>query len=306
MSDFNPSSAAFDPPDLPELLPAALVMALSRPVARKLAWNLPRMCLAALTGGLLPLPLLSRRFANFAAGESQHLLHLAQWLGLDSADPEPAQLLPLARFDRPRRHAAAVWLLTGLAAVAAVRFFALQNVSLYGWIDLLTSGAWTRHTGGDLPAGALHAARLFAAAIGAASLVWLWQVRDRAAQVRRYAQTLNRVLARRGLRPVRIGSTSWGLRPVWVAAGLIFCGAGAVWALPMFVAAAAHRDYMLRQSYPLRMALSQRVRQILYRRRPAVFVPTPPLPLERCAASRCRAKRPIGALHCPRCGAAAA
>jgi hypothetical protein len=75
--------------------------------------------------------------------------------------------------------------------------------------------------------------------------------------------------------------------------------------LPLFVAAAAHRRYMLAQSLPLRRRLSRSVFQLLARRQPPLALPTPPTAAQRCIRERCAAPMPAGAMHCPRCGAAA-
>jgi hypothetical protein len=87
--------------------------------------------------------------------------------------------------------------------------------------------------------------------------------------------------------------------------GLIWTAAGALWALPFFIAAAAHREFMLRQSLPMRLRMAQSVCQLLTRRQPPLALPTPPTPPQRCIRRLCAAPMPAGAMHCPRCGAAA-
>jgi hypothetical protein len=317
VSQFIPTSIEFDSPDVPETLASALVKALSRRFIPRLSWRLSQITLSALGGGLAALAVLPFRFIQFAAAESQRFIYLADWLRTDSADPEPAQLLQMAPWQASRPYVAVIWALAAAAVVAAVRFFCLLNVSPNGWltfsptswvvawIDLLTGGRFAASHGTGLSAPALHAAHLYAWAVGLASVFWLMMVRHRARLVGGYVQTLNRIIARRQLPPIPRPAVPWGLRPVWLAMGLIWTAAGALWALPFFIAAAAHREFMLRQSLPMRLRMAQSVCQLLTRRQPPLALPTPPTPPQRCIRRLCAAPMPAGAMHCPRCGAAA-
>jgi hypothetical protein len=305
VSQFTPTSIEFDPVDVPEVLASSLVKGLSRRFIPRLSWRLSQITLSALGGGLAALVMMPFRFLQFAGAESQRFIYLADWLRTDSADPEADQLPQMAPWQASRPYVAVIWALTAVAVVAAVRFFCLINVSLIGWIDLLTSGRWAAWHGAGLTTPALHAAHLYAWAVGLASVVWLLMVRRRAHQVGNYVQTLNRIIARRQLPPIPRPAVPWGFQPVWLAMGLVWAAAGAVWALPLFIAAAAHGEYMLRQSLPMRRRMAHRVCQLLARRQPPLALPTPPTPAQRCIRPRCKAWLPVGAMHCPRCGAAA-
>jgi hypothetical protein len=318
VSQFTPTSIEFDPVDVPEVLASSLVKGLSRRFIPRLSWRLSQITLSALGGGLVALVMMPFRFLQFAGAESQRFTYLADWLRTDSADPEAEQLLQMAPWQASRPYVAVIWALTALAVVAAVRFFCLINVSPTGWptnwpsnwivawIDLLNGGRWAAWHGAGLTAPALHAAHLYAWAVGLASVTWLLMVRQRAHQVGNYVQTLNRIIARRQLSPIPRPAVPWGFQPVWLAMGLIWAAAGAVWALPLFIAAAAHREYMLRQSLPMRLRMAHRVCQLLARRQPPFALPTLPTPAQRCIRPRCKAWLPVGAMHCPRCGAVAA
>jgi hypothetical protein len=88
MTTYDPSLAALDRPDQ---LGGALQQGLPRPMNTNLTWGLIRtFFLGGISGGILPVIFLPKRFRNFASAEQLQFWHLAEWLRLQTGDAAAA------------------------------------------------------------------------------------------------------------------------------------------------------------------------------------------------------------------------
>jgi len=95
MTTFDPSLAAFDRPDQ---LGGALQQGLPRPMNPKLTWGvILTFFLGGITGGIVPIVCLSKRFGDFATAEQLQFWHLAEWLRLQTGDSEAASATVAAK-----------------------------------------------------------------------------------------------------------------------------------------------------------------------------------------------------------------
>ena len=95
----------------------------------------------------------------------------------------------------------------------------------------------------------------------------------------------------------------FGFRPAWLIAGVMAMGgASALWAMPLALCGAMQSRYARATLPAIQGQVGLRVRQLLSRRRPAMFVPTPVSQARRCTNERCRAPIARVANFCPRCG----
>jgi hypothetical protein len=142
----------------------------------------------------------------------------------------------------------------------------------------------------------------FALAMSGAALCWLIEINTHIARVRRFVVAFNQLSGRYGVGPVRAPGVQLGLRPLWILGAAATCTLGGFWAVPVMLAAAAHRRYIRTTSLRLRSDLARRQRDVLLARRPALRVPASTHLMGTCTRELCRATNPPEAVFCRRCG----
>jgi hypothetical protein len=148
---------------------------------------------------------------------------------------------------------------------------------------------------------------LFTFAICAAAVTQWSHLAWHQQNVERYVRWFNHLASRQGIDEVPLPKLELGLHPVWIIAGvgLAACG-GALWAIPVMLAAGAHRRYIIGTSAQTRAILAERVRSILLQRRPIMRLPQPLIVMRQCVRPNCRSPLASAAMFCPRCGTPAA
>ena len=100
------------------------------------------------------------------------------------------------------------------------------------------------------------------------------------------------------VRQVRNDTGRLALGPVWVVAGVLLCWFNAWWGIPLVLAGATQRRYLLAASPRLQRALSAQAHD-------AVTLAASGLPGARfCPTPHCGNRLPAAARFCPRCGTA--
>jgi len=293
-------STLSDSPQAPDHLAGAVLYSLSRPMPDKGMWGLVRtVVLGVLSFGLWPLFEWVRRFGDLARGESVQWEHLVEWLRLRSGHPEAGALEDW--IPRIERRSAFFWtpLLLGMLVIA---MFMLSGQ--FSWMALLGS----TYRFGKIPLQGMSAATarqlftIWTIGLGAGYLIHWLNLVLHVRGTERLVERINRLAEHEGLERVPAPSAGWGLRPMWLAAGigLAVCGAG--WGLPMMLAGALQRRYVLVGGRRLRGVAAERLRSMLARRHPGMALPAPVMLRRRCENPICRAAVSMGANFCPRCG----
>jgi hypothetical protein len=301
VSNLDPTTP---PTPRPDTLAGAVLISLSRPLTNIFSWSLFRtLILGTITFGIAPLLALSKRLRHSTSLERSQLWHLAEWMrtncGEDAAplveSAEQIRLNPVLKILPP---------LCGLAAMFALLFAFIHYEPSFGEFLDSTYRYFPASANDSAPAWAdsLFACWAIPLGVGYISL-WLgMQLQHNAA--RRFVRMYEVFATREGAGPVPTPRPSLGLRPLWLVAGFLLSMGGAIWAIPMMLAAAAQRRYTNRIGVATRHRLAQSVREIMQTRRPEMNVPMPVALLRTCPGEHCAAKLPPGAKFCPRCGAA--
>ncbi len=137
MTSLDPTIATVDRPDQ---LGGALQQGLPRPMHPKLTWNVIRtVLLGGISGGIIPLVFLARRFHDFAKAEQMQFWHLAEWLRLQTGDAEATAATEAAKRVMPSlawRFASLAFVVVAIAiASSAVRRDRDGQVVAH-WFDL--------------------------------------------------------------------------------------------------------------------------------------------------------------------------
>jgi hypothetical protein len=135
MTTFDPSISAHDHPDH---LSGALQQGLPRPMHAKLTWSVVRtFLLGGITGGIVPVYFLPKRFRDFAKAEQLQFWHLAEWLRLQTGDTEAAAATDAAKRVMPGR-ALRLASLAFLIVAIGIACTALQHTGplVPRWLDL--------------------------------------------------------------------------------------------------------------------------------------------------------------------------
>ena len=259
--------------------------------------------LGLITFGLWPLLKLRRQFRDYVTFEKQQLWHATEWVRTRrGGSAAAAELADHMREARSRHHGGLAALVTLCLAGVAVLMFASMDGDL-SWAGVMERTyrfrnihrAWRQD---DLVLGYV------AWNIGL-SLAYLFQwlrVRLHVNEVAAYGRRFNAVAAREAIPPVRPPQFESGIRAGWVVVAIILWMCGAMWGVPMAVAAAAQRRYINGVSMPVRAELLDRIRQMVAQHRPPVAIPGYVLHDRRCGNVQCRAALRAGAEFCPRCG----
>ncbi len=303
-SRFEPTVQTIDPVDRPDHLTGAVLHSLGRRIGGvTFAWGVAvTMVLGVVSFGVLPVLIWTRQFRLFVVVEQQRLWHLAEWMRLRGRQEEAAGLVELA--ERMEYRAGlrvvslmAVWGVAGMLLGFVWRWHPTLQQMLgmtyrYG-ADSAVWGMWetTKITAGMWTVGLTVAYACH----------WA-QVRLHARDVRQFVERFNRLAQAEGVTPVDVPGTGLGLRPLWLAGAVGMLVMGAAWGVPMMLAGAVQRRYVVRASPRARIEMAQRVHAMLTRHRPAISVTTPASLQVTCGEEKCQAVLPDGAAYCPRCG----
>jgi hypothetical protein len=261
-----------------------------------MSWSAPRAFVATiLTCGILPTVRIPSWLRHITAQHQQQFWHLGEWLRLQTNDPDSAEMQQLShRIHVNHFLAGLMWLFISAAITAMATFFAGQNVQIR---DLYRFAFGRPISPNQL---------IFLAGISlAAACNWI-QIILHQRSVQRCLSCFNRIAARNGFDALPEPKLELGFSPLWIIAGMVLAAKGAVWALPVMLAAAAHRRYTMVGSVRIRAMLAERVRQMLLQRRPSMRVPQPVTIVRSCIRPNCQAPLASIAVFCPRCGTRAA
>jgi hypothetical protein len=232
---------------------------------------------------------------NIIAQHEQQLWHLAEWLRVQTSDPDAAALQESAEEIRfSPLLAIGMWAAVLVAAGAVLAHFSNAPFSVRA------AYRFAFH----LPAS--PAAVTFAVAISIAALLNLAHQVYHQQHIERYLHRFNQIIQRQELRPVPEPPLHLGLRPTWIIAAMFMVLMGALWGFPVLLAAGAHRRYTISTSVMTRAALADRLRALLAQRRPTMRIPKPITIVRACIRPNCRAPLSDEASFCPRCGTPAA
>ena len=250
-----------------------------------------------LTFGILPLWKLHRQFRDYIAFEKQQLWHLAEWLRVRRGGDDT-----LALHDALRKHRTSFFLslvkVLGIVAFIGVVFAEFNGrFQLRGLIDQTYRANWVRYW---------DRYEVWMAWVAGLSIAygahWLQVIRHEH-RLEKFAVRFNKVAVREGVAPIADPPFDLGLNTGWiVGAGLLAWLGGALWAIPMALAAAVQRRYINGTATRVRGDLLDRARTMIAQQRPAVAVPTYVIHGRRCDNPRCRAAIKAGARFCSRCG----
>jgi hypothetical protein len=299
VSNFSPTSP---PAPRPDTLAGAVLNSLARPITNIFSWGLLRtVFLGAITFGIAPLFALSKRLRHSTSLERAQLWHLAEWVRTNCGE-DAAPLAQAAEQIRLRPILSALPPLCGLVALFGLIFASLQYEPSFDALLNSTYGYFQASARDFAPpwADTIFAAWAIPLGVGYISLWLAMQIQQNA--VRRFVRMFSVVAQREGASEVPTPRPSLGLRPLWLGAGIVLSLGGAIWAIPMMLAAAAQRRYTKRIGAATRVKLMQSVREIMHLRRPDMPTPMPVMLLRTCPSERCAAKLPPGAKFCPRCG----
>lgn len=294
MSRFHPTSRLILPDNEPDLLAGAVHDSLTRKLYYKLSWSVGlTLIMSILTAGLAPMIAMLTWLRGVIAQHEQQLWHLAEWIRIQTGDPDALALQQSASEIRFRPALAGVTVL-GLILAAVGLGMQLQYADLRELYSLAFS--FPR----SLPG------LLFVTGISLAALSnWMHSVMHQV-RVRQYLRGFNAMTTKHGLDPIPLAGLDLGVRPLWILGGVILTFTGALWGLPVMLAGGAHRRYTIGTSVLLRSMLAERMRAMLSARKPAIRLPAPVVPARTCVRPNCRAPLVSAAAFCPRCGTRAA
>jgi hypothetical protein len=251
------------------------------------------------TFGLAPLWRMRRQFRAYITIERQQLWHLGEWLRHRRGGEQAVATADSVSRLHYRR---ALWMLATVCTFAVTAM--VVGVCLrQGWDPLLQRTYHFR----KLPP-AFQTRDIVGFFLGwnvllsAASLFHWAQLRAHFSGVRNFAERFNAVAVREGVKPIPLPQQRIGMTIPWAIAAVLLTVFGALWSVPMSLAAASQRRYINTTAAALRAQLGDRTRSMLLQRRPAVSAPSYTIHGRRCLNQLCRAQLPAGANYCPRCG----
>jgi hypothetical protein len=251
--------------------------------------------LGVFTFGLVPLWRLQKQFRGYVAMEKQQLWHLAEWLR-NRRGGESAQAVADA--------VSTIHWRRGLSTIGTLCF----AVVLMGIIYLLRTGVgyhglWDRAYRSHFALSQILLA--WNGLLTAGFAFHYLQVRMHLRDIQRVGQRFNELAKRENVASISVPQFALRNALPWMIIGLVMAFAGALWAMPMALAALSQRTYVNETSARLRTELLDRMRAMMMQNRPAVAMPTYTIHGRRCGNALCRALLPVGAEYCPRCGSAA-
>ena len=305
----NPNLRPANDPEGPDYLATAVLQGLARPAYERLTWGcLGTASIGILSFGLAPILVWTRRFRQYVTVEQQQLWHLAEWLRLHAKNPDAAKLRDEA--ETLRVHSDLRLLSSLCLGFLAIIFYTQLHDYRHFWWDAVLDCTYL------YPLHHLHpwtfgrvsqalAFRLFntwtLTLSGAYICHWL-QVQQHAGALRKFVAHFNEIVKAEGLTPIDPKIPGSGIRPMWMMAAAVMASTGAVWAVPMMLAGAAHRRMIRFAGNGNRAAMAHRLRAMLMSRRPTENIPMPIYLRRLCGNERCRAPIQDSACFCPRCG----
>lgn len=288
-------------PDRPDYLAGAVLQSLSRAMGPRWHWGAFKTFLLGVASfGLLPILIWPRRFGDFVTTEQHQLWHLAEWLRLRTGNPQAVALRD--RVDRIAAISALTYLSWFIiATVAAVIASHLWNTAANLPDDLLNL-TYLFPEQADRSRQQLNVYLVWMIGVSAAYLLHWIQVQAHVRNVRRVVKIFNRLALTEGIATIKLRDAGAGLRPLWLLAAVPLVSFGVFWGVPMMLAGALHKRYVLIVSTDLRSELAFRVRALLLAQRPRMRVPRPPRLRMNCPSELCRNAVPETANFCPRCG----
>lgn len=299
---FNPTARVLNPPEPPDYLSNAVLQSLSRPPFEKYSWGaFATFVFGGLTFGLLPLLMAMRRHREYILTERDQLHHLSDWLRIQFTGAAGALPEIPEEIDRGIQPFYLLSMLSGFVTLWIVLSHTFHGGWKYGELVRVAYGTpwmliatWQR-------IGSPWLDWLVPAMTAGHLSHWLMGVMH-SINSRRYVRKFNGVALQVGLSPVELPALSLGFRPLWVVGAILFLALHAPWAAVMMLAGASQRRYIRLDGMKIRLALAQRVRDILAVKRPLAAVPVSAALRNRCRDDQCRAALPVLAKFCPRCG----
>lgn len=283
-------------------LAEAVFRSLSREHSLRPTWGAVKTILfGAITFGILPLYAWSKTFRTSATVERQQLWHLAEWLRLNSGQPDAARLTVLAARVGYRP---LLWICSVICAAAVAVVFAYQaQMHGFDFRDLRASTYSLGHIhSSHLPYSV--ARKLFITwNVGlcfAYFLQWI-HLQLHHAEVRRFVGAFNELTWRQQIRPVPVRPITMGFRPIWAVGAIVMVSFGAIWGIPMALAGASQARWP-RESRSIRAGLADALRQMLMLQEPVMRIPRAAKLGDFCSNDFCRGRVPPQARFCPRCG----
>lgn len=296
---FNPTVRLLNPPDPPDYLSNAVLQSLSRPPLERHSWGaFATFLLGGLSFGILPLLWAMRRHKQAILTERDQLHHLSEWMKLQCGENAHPLTKSPEEIDRGIRLAYLIAIVSAFFALWIVVSHLTRGGSYLQLLDFVyehprrgrwygPSTEWLKWLGPTLLLGQLSH--------------WTMGL-VHSVNARQFVRRFNEVAVREGFAPVAMPDISFGLRPLWIFGAIIFLVLGAPWAAVMMLAGASQRRYIRHSGMRMRLALAQRVREVMTARKPLAAVPVSATLRHRCRDEKCRAPLPAPARFCPRCG----
>ncbi|HVT89641.1 MAG TPA: hypothetical protein VHD56_12365 [Tepidisphaeraceae bacterium] len=292
MGQFNPITRTVHPDDDPDLLAGAVLNSLTRPLYAKLSWG-PGVTLVAafLTGGIATVLAIPGWLGGVIAQHEQQLWYLAEWMRVTGGCPQAGELQSAAHRIRFNSALATLATLFGVIAMVSAAIHLVSPLLLprdfYEFAFLFPR----------TPAAIIFILSITLAAIcDWIHVIWHQQ------NVRQFLRRFNQIAVHQYMSAIPMPKLEAGLAPMWIIGGILLSSRGAIWPLPVMLAAAAHRRYTFITSVRWRSMLAEQMRTVLQRRRPAIRVPAPVVNERICIRPNCRCPLSWTANFCPRCG----
>jgi hypothetical protein len=288
-----------EPAHAPDSLSLAVVAALTRKMNPRLTFGpIKTLVLGMITGGLIPLLVLPKRFRDFVIGEQTQLWHFAEWLRLQ---------FPSSETDKLQRAVAQLkfrfWpFVLSMVLAALALLWTGSELAEMGELEI-GAGFLTDFTARVPYPRVLIAAQGFALLMMAAHLLSMWQVVLHVHDVQRVAALYNTAAKKHALKPIQPPRFELQWTFLWIAGMLapaIFIGAW--WCVPMMLAASAQWRYINRTGRAMRLSLAAHVFNELASRTPPADLMLPTALQGKCARVGCDKMLPVGSSFCPRCG----
>lgn len=250
--------------------------------------------------GLLPLWFWPRRWNALAETERLDMLALAAWwrhrAGLDNDDDLDSAVRRLG--SQPIFMIVSLLILAFVVAIMGLLFvegwsFGQIRELTYGYRPYVLRPFWR-----PLNAEAVYLHQVWMSGLFIAYGCQWVAVRSRTFAMQALVVSINRIAGACGARAVSPPAVSSGLRPLWVGVAIVFCLMHAWWGIPLALAGAMQRRYMLVTSPRVRAALADQLRGIIS---PSAEESST---ARFCRGERCRAWLSADAKFCPRCGLA--
>jgi hypothetical protein len=307
MSIFAPTTGMIDPPPdrSVDQLGSAVLRNLSRAPHDRAARGgmIGPLIAGVVTAGVLPLITMPRRFWYHARGETEQLWYAHEWFRLNTVSPagEPA------RSDYPPRRPMVTvlcQLARAIGIVALVVLFTYPHRPGMG-LRAAIAGLWNAWTI-EKPAFVNWFAVAWIVALTIGYSLLIYAIRLHASRVRRQVKRTDELIRQAGLPGIELGPVLGGASWVWLVVGIVLAMGGALWALPMVLAAWMQSGYTTITSPHVREQLLARLRLAMARQTPRTGAVLPRSLQQRCANERCLKRLPPDAMFCPRCGAGVA